>query len=83
MGDKFWLQIKCGGCGEKNPSDKDYSDDPLENGCYFAPNSGFMDFTCRVCGKKNWIENTYSGRVVSKKELTELYKKNGFEDFQE
>lgn len=79
MGDRMWLQIRCGGCGEKNPSDKEYNEDPLENGCYFAPSSGFMDFTCKKCGKVNWIESTYQGRVVSPEELTKLYKEEGFE----
>ena len=79
MGDRYWLQIKCGGCGTNNPSDKDYDDDPMENGVYFAPSSGFMDFTCWKCKKKNWIETGHHGRIVDEKELEELYKQNGFE----
>ena len=79
MGDRFWLKIKCGGCGEDNPSEEDYKADFMENGVYFAPSSGFMDFTCKKCGKVNWIESTYQGRVVSPEELTELYKEEGFE----
>ena len=61
-----------------NPSDEDYKADPLENGIYYAPTSGAMDFKCRKCGKINWITESYTGRVVSEKELNELYKKNGF-----
>lgn len=79
MGDRHYLQLQCGGCGERNPSDKDYDDDPMTNGVYYAPSSGFMHFTCRKCGKKNWIDNFYAGRVVEEKELDELYKENGFE----
>lgn len=79
MGDRYWIQIKCGNCGENNPSDKKYKEDPMENGIYYAPSSGFMDFTCDTCGKKNWIEQGYYGRIVSKKELKELYKQEDFE----
>ena len=79
MGDRFWLQIKCGGCGILNPSKEDYEFDPMENGCYYAPSSGFMDFKCRGCGKTNWISSGYTGRVVSEEELKELYKEEGFE----
>jgi ribosomal protein S27E len=82
MGDRFWIKINCGGCGAENPSKEDYLVDPMENGVYFAPSSGFMDFTCRKCGKKNWIENHYKGRVVSEEELTQLYKENGFEEIE-
>lgn len=32
MGDRFWLKIKCGGCGEDNPSEEDYKADFVENG---------------------------------------------------
>ena len=80
MGDRFFLKINCGACGTENPSEKDYADDPMENGVYYAPSCGFMDFTCRKCGKKNWIENHYEGRPVDEKELTQLYKEKGFED---
>ena len=80
MGDKFWLQIKCGGCGTDNPSKEDYEADPMENGCYYAPSSGFMDFKCRNCGKINWIQSSHHGKIVTPKELEELYKKEGFEN---
>ena len=79
MGDRYWITIICGGCGTINPSIEDYKEDPMENGIYYAPSSGFMDFTCRKCGKVNWIESGYSGRVVSPEELKELYKEEGFE----
>lgn len=81
MGDRFWLQVNCGGCGEKNPSDKEYKEDPMENGIYYAPSSGAMDFKCSKCGKTNWIESGYRGRVVTEKELNELYESNGFVNF--
>ena len=83
MGNRFWIKIKCGACGEDNPSTKDYTEDPMENGVYFAPSSGYMDFKCRKCGKTNWIENHYTGRPVSDEELTQLYKDAGFEEFEE
>lgn len=83
MGDRYWLQIKCGNCGEKNPSDKEYEEDFMEHGVYFAPSSGFMDFKCKNCGKKNWIENHYAGRVVTEEELKQLYQENGFEEFED
>ena len=82
MGDKMWIQIKCGACGEDNPSIKDYAEDPMENGTYYAPSSGVMDFLCRKCGKTNWIESHYKGRPVSDKELTQLYKNEGFEEIE-
>lgn len=78
MGDRFYIQIKCGSCGELNPSTEDYNADPMENGIYFAPSSGFMDFKCYKCGKTNWIETGYHGRVVDEKELKELYDREGF-----
>ena len=79
MGDRMWIQLKCGGCGEKNPTDKDYEEDPMEYGIYYAPSSGFLDFKCWFCHKTNWIESGYHGRVVDKEELRELYKREGFE----
>ena len=78
MGDRHYLQLTCAGCGTKNPSDEDYNNDPLKNACYYAPSSGFMDFKCRNCGKRNWIYDTYGTRIVDEKELEELYKENGF-----
>ena len=78
MGDRHWLQIKCGGCGELNPSTKDYEEDLMENAIYYAPSSGFCDFKCRNCGKINWIQENIYGRVVNEKELKELYKEEGF-----
>lgn len=75
----MWIQIKCGGCGELNPSTKDYEEDPMENGVYYAPSSGFMDFRCWSCGKDNWIGSGYHGIVVDKKELKRRYKEEGFE----
>ena len=74
----MWLQLKCGGCGEKNPSAEDYKADPMENGIFYAPSSGAMDFKCWSCGRANWIESGYHGRVVTAKELKKLYKDNGF-----
>ena len=79
MGDRYWLKLKCGDCGEYNPSSKDYAADPMVNGIYFAPSSGFCHFVCRICKKINWIQSSYAGKVVSKKELEEFYKKEGFE----
>lgn len=79
MGDRYWLKIKCGECNTDNPSKKEYYEDPMEMGVYYAPSSGFMHFTCQKCGKINWIETHYIGRIVSQKELNELYKENGFE----
>ena len=79
MGDRFWIKIKCGACGEDNPSTKDYTEDPMENGVYFAPSSGYMDFKCYRCGKINFIHDIYVGQVVTNKELKRLYKLNGFE----
>jgi ribosomal protein S27E len=78
MGDRIWLQIKCGGCGEPNPPAKDYEEDPMENGVFYAPSSGAMDFTCFKCKNINWIETGFHGRVVDDKELKELYKREGF-----
>ena len=78
MGDRTWLIIKCGACGTDNPSKEDYEADPMGEGVYYAPSSGFMDFKCRKCGKTNWIECGYYGRIVDEKELKELYKQEGF-----
>jgi ribosomal protein S27E len=78
MGDKIWLQIKCGGCGELNPPIEKYNEDPMDYAVLYAPSSGFMDFKCYKCGKTNWIESGYHGRVVDDKELKELYKREGF-----
>jgi len=79
MGDRYWLKMKCGECKTDNPSEEDYNSNPMENGVYYAPSSGFMDFTCKKCGKVNWIETAYMGRVVSPEELKQLYKDEGFE----
>lgn len=79
MGDRYWLKMKCGACKEYNPSTEDYEKDPMGTGVYYAPSSGFMDFNCRKCGKINWIETAYMGRVVTEEELNELYKEEGFE----
>lgn len=79
MGDHYFLQLKCAGCGADNPSKEDYEANPTENGVYFAPSSGSMDFKCNFCGKTNWIETGYYGRIVSDEELKKLYKKEGFE----
>ena len=79
MGDRYWIQIKCGGCGESNPSTEDYEKDPMENGIYYAPSSGAMDFICSKCKAVNWITGEYRGMVVSPKELDAFYKAEGFE----
>ena len=78
MGDRYHLQIKCGGCGEKNPPDSEELD-LYRDGVYYAPSSCFMSFTCHACKKINWIEHGFHGRVVSKEEEKELYKLNGCE----
>ena len=79
MGDTWYLQLKCATCGADNPSREDYKDDPMENGIYFAPSSGFMHFKCHKCGALNWIEESYRARAINEKDLAELYKENGFE----
>ena len=66
MGDRHYLQLKCAGCGAKNPPDKEYNEDPMENGIYYAPSSGFMDFKCRECKKINWIIYGFNTRIVEK-----------------
>ena len=79
MGDRYYLQLKCAGCGADNPSKEDYEADPMENGIYYAPSSGFMDFKCRECKKINWIYGTYGTKMVeTKEELDKLYEKEGF-----
>ena len=83
MGDRHWIQIKCVGCGEMNPSVEDYKKNPMENGIMYAPSSGFMDFTCKKCNKINWIGCGYYGRVVDEKELKELYKREGFTEMED
>lgn len=79
MGDRYWLQLKCAECGAENPSKKDYDEDPMENGIYYAPSSGFMSFVCSGCKKINLILGTYKTKIASKEEETEFYKLNGFE----
>ena len=80
MGDRQWLQLKCAKCGTDNPSKEDYDNNPMMNGVYYAPSSGFMDFKCRACGKINWIYDTYVSKIVeTEEELKKLYKLNGFE----
>lgn len=80
MGDWHYLQLKCAHCEADNPSKEDYESDPMENGIYYAPSSGFADFKCRECGKTNWItEGFYAVKIEIKKELDELYKQEGFE----
>lgn len=80
MGDRFYLQLACAGCGTKNPSDEEYQDDPLGNGIYYAESSGSMSFTCGSCRKINWISTGYTTRVVTKEEEKKLYEDNGFEE---
>ena len=79
MGDRHFIQLKCAGCQELNPSAEDYNEDPMENGLYYAPSSGFMDFTCRLCKRINWIEYGFTARLVTEEELKSLYKREGFE----
>ena len=76
MGDRYWLQLNCAGCGEKNPPT---DDNLLEDGVYYAPSSGYMSFACHKCEKTNWIENTFTTKIVNEKEEKKLYKLNGFE----
>ena len=78
MGDRYYLQLECAACGKKNPPDKEYNEDPMTNCVYYAPSSGFMDFTCSFCSKINWIYETHNTTIVDEKKLKELYDKNGF-----
>lgn len=80
MGDRHWIQLDCAHCGKPNPSNEAYAEDPMENGLYFAPSSGFMDFTCSSCGKLNWIDHGFHAvKVESKEQMDEWYKQEGFE----
>ena len=43
MGDRYELKLACAWCGFKQE-------------VYYAESSGFTDFTCEKCGKKNGID---------------------------
>lgn len=66
MGDRYELSLRCGGCGE------------LDDDVYFAPSSGFLDFTCKKCKKINWIQQGFYGEVISAAELKKRLKEEGF-----
>lgn len=67
MGDRYTLSLKCAACGEVNED------------CYYAPSSGFMDFKCGKCGKINWIETGFHAvKVENEAELKKRYEDEGF-----
>ena len=68
MGDRYTLGgLKCGHC------------DAVQDSCYYAPSSGFLDHRCEKCGKENIITQRFSLKAATIEEVNEHAKENGFE----
>lgn len=68
MGDRYEIEIKCADCETINEH-------------WHAESSGYHSFTCTKCKKINWVSIGFTSRIVSIEEEKELYKEEGFEEF--
>ena len=67
MGDRYTMDLDCAYCEHRN-----------EN-VWYAPSCGSLSFKCEKCGEENWISQGFFAEKISKEELTERYRLEGFE----